>query len=141
MTNKLYDIFITHAWRFHDEWTRMGDMLDACETLKWRNFSVPWHDPAMDTNTEIGMRFIRNCLESQIVPVAGVILLNGVYETKSSRKWVDLEIEMARKHSKPVFAVPTFKQTDVLPEVREMSDMVVQWDCQAMIGAIDAITG
>jgi hypothetical protein len=70
MTPKLYDLFLTHAWRYHDDWTRMAEMLDHCDGVKWRNFSVPWHDPAMDANTEVGGRSIRNWLESQIVPVA-----------------------------------------------------------------------
>lgn len=138
MIDKIYDIFITHAWRYHDDWTRMGEMLDTCAGLKWRNFSVPWHDPAMDANTEIGGKFIRNWLESQIIPVCGVILLNSVYETNSSRKWIDFEIEMARKHGKPIFAVPTYGETSVLPEVSKLSDEVVQWDCRAIINAINA---
>jgi hypothetical protein len=138
--NKLYDLFLTHAWRYHDDWIRMGEMLDACEGLRWRNFSVPWHDPAMDPNTEVGGKFIRHWLESQIIPVTAVILLNSVYETNSSRKWVDFEIEAARRHNKRVIAVPTYGQPDVLPEVRAMSDVVVPWDCQALIAAIDAVS-
>lgn len=138
MSEKLHDIFITHAWRYHDDWTRMGDMLDACAHIKWRNFSVPWHDPAMEAYTEVGGRFIREWLESQIVPVCGVILLNSVYETKSSRKWVELEIEMARRHGKPVIAVPTHGQREVLPEVEQLCDRVSQWDCDEIIAALDA---
>lgn len=139
MTDKLYDLFITHAWRYHDDWTRMGEMLDAHPGLKWRNFSVPWHDPAMDPNTEVGGKFIRNWLELQITPVTGVLLLNSVYETKSARKWIDFEIEMARKHGKPVIAIPTFGTSDVLQEVQQMSDIVAEWDGDSVINSIDAL--
>lgn len=137
MTIKLYDIFITHAWRYHDDWTRMADMLDGCESIKWRNFSVPWHDPAMDANTEVGGKFIRDWLEAQIIPVTGVILLNSVYETVSSRKWLDLEIEMARKHNKTILAVPNYGLNSVLPAVLAKSDVVVPWECLPIIAALD----
>lgn len=117
----------------------MGEMLDAHPGLKWRNFSVPWHDPAMDPNTEVGGKFIRNWLELQITPVTGVLLLNSVYETKSARKWIDFEIEMARKHGKPVIAIPTFGTSDVLQEVQQMSDIVAEWDGDSVINSIDAL--
>lgn len=138
MKNTTYDIFITHAWRYHEDWTRVGELLDDCSGLNWRNFSVPWHDPAMDPNSEVGGRFIRNWLESQIVPAAGVLLLNSVYATNSARHWITLEIEMARRHGKPVIALPSFGEADVLPEVRALADSVAQWDGVAIIGAIEA---
>ena len=28
MTERIYDLFITHAWRYHDDWTRIGEMFD-----------------------------------------------------------------------------------------------------------------
>ena len=28
MTDRIYDLFITHAWRYHDDWTRVGEMFD-----------------------------------------------------------------------------------------------------------------
>lgn len=139
MNNKLYDIFISHAWRYHNDWIRMGELFDKCTDLEWRNFSVPWHDPAMSPHTDVGGRFIRNWLESQIAPVYGIILLNSVYETKSSRKWVLLEVEMARRHNKPVVAVPTYGNDDILPEVQAMSDQIVGWDCHEIVRVFNSL--
>ena len=28
MTERLNDLFITHAWRYHDDWTRLGGWRD-----------------------------------------------------------------------------------------------------------------
>src|SRR5262249_37199648 len=111
----IYDIFITHAWRYHDDWTRMGDLLDGFLGSSWRNFSVPWYDPALDPNTEVGHRLIHQWLEQQIVPTCGIVLLSSVYDNKSARRWVELEVELARKHQKPIVGVPTFGQETMSP--------------------------
>ncbi len=100
------DLFLTHAWRYHADWTQAAAMFDAVNDLSWRNFSVPWHDPAMDANTDVGGRFIREWLETQIIPADAVVLLAGVYRLGSARKWLDIELEYAAQHGKPVFGLP-----------------------------------
>jgi hypothetical protein len=140
MTNKrTYDIFVTHAWRYHEDWTKICEILDKTPGLAWRNFSLPWHDPAMDPNSEVGGIFIRNFLETQIVPVHGVILLAGVYAIKSAQRWLNLEIEFARKHNKPIIAIPALGETVVPDEIRSVSDMSAGWHAEAVIAALDEV--
>lgn len=133
----MYDLFITHAWRYHEDWTRLSEMLDRLPGLAWRNFSLPWHDPAMDPNTEVGGRFIRDFLETQIIPVHGVILLSGVYAIKSARRWLDFEVETARKYNKPIIGVPAPGAATVPDEVVALCDAAVTWDAAAIISALD----
>ena len=77
--------------------------MDKIPGLLWRNFSLPSHDPAISPNTEAGGRFIRSSLESQIIPVHVVVLLAGVYEIRSARLWVDMEVEMESLVVKPFY--------------------------------------
>lgn len=135
----MYDLFITHAWRYHEDWTKISELLDKLPSLKWRNFSVPWHDPAMDPNSEVGGKFIRDWLENQIVPVHGVILLAGVYAVKSARRWLDLELEMARRQHKPIIGLPAIGQTTVPEEVGALCDVSTGWDAAALIAALDEV--
>jgi hypothetical protein len=136
---KNYDIFITHAWRFHDDWTRFSELMDKMPGLAWRNFSLPWHDPAMDPNTEVGGRFIRRFLESQIIPVHVVILLAGVYEIKSARRWLEMEVEMARKHNKPIIGIPAIGKETVPEEVSVLCDAKCGWDGARLIATLDQV--
>ena len=138
MTDRIYDLFITHAWRYHDDWTRVGEMFDKFLGDSWRNFSVPWYDPALDPNTDVGKRLVHRWLEQQIVPTCGVILLSSVYENKSAQKWVVLEVELARKYQKRVIGLPTFGADAMAPEAAALGRCAMSWDAKAIIAALDA---
>lgn len=135
---KCYDIFLSHAWRFHDDWKRFSGLLDKSE-IAWRNFSLPWHDPAMNPNTEAGGRFIRVFLESQIIPVHGVVLLTGVHAIPSARRWFDMEVEMARAHNKPLIGIPAIGENVVPDEVKGLCDACCEWDARQLLSTIDKI--
>jgi MTH538 TIR-like domain (DUF1863) len=130
------DLFLTHAWRYHDDWKRMVDLLNQAGTRQWRNFSLPWFDPALNPWTDDGGRIVRWSLECQIIPSHAVVLLSSVFEQASSRKWVDLEIEMARRHGKPVVAVPAWGHEEVPAEVRAIADDVASWNAATIYESI-----
>ena len=136
MNDRVYDLFITHAWRYHDDWTRLTDLLDQFLDHSWRNFSVPWYDPALDPNTEVGKRLVHLWLEQQIIPSCGVILLSGVHENKSARKWVEIEVDMARKHGKRIIGLPAFGSTSMSPQAAVFVDAVCTWDPAQLISAL-----
>jgi hypothetical protein len=127
------DLFLTHAWRYHDDWKRMVDVLNTQGIRAWRNFSLPWYDPALDPRTPEGGQIVRRHLEVQIVPCDAVLLLSGVYEQASCRKWVDMEIEMARRHRKLIIAIPAIGATEPTPEARAVADAVLGWDPVAIM--------
>lgn len=83
----------------------MVELLDNRTDLDWRNFSVPWHDPAMDHNTESGAKHIHHFLETQIIPSDVMLLLGDVYSVKSARKWLDMEIDFAITHRVPIICI------------------------------------
>lgn len=130
---------MTHAWRFHDDWVKFSELLDGTPGLAWRNFSLPWHDPAMNANTESGGRFIRDFLESQIIPVHSVVLLTGVYAINSARRWFDLEVELARKHNKPLIGIPMIGESTLPDEVSNLCDACCEWDALQVLAAIDKV--
>ena len=117
----------------------MTELMDTIPGLLWRNFSLPWHDPAISPNTEVGGRFIRSSLESQIVPVHVVLLLAGVYEIRSARQWVDMEIEMAKKHNKPIIAMPAINKDSIPDQLLRLCDASSPWDGVRLIATIDEV--
>jgi hypothetical protein len=138
-TARTYDIFISHAWRYHEDWMALSKLFDAEKRIRWRNFSVPWYDPALDPNTELGARAIRTWLEGQIRPIFGFVLLDSVYAVKSARKWLDLEVELARGLAKPVIALPPHGQAAVSEDAAAIADELASWDVGALIEAFERL--
>jgi hypothetical protein len=137
----MIDVFITHAWRYHEDWTKVCTLLNQARDFKWRNFSLPWHDPAMDANSEVGKNFIYDALETQIMPAQGVILLAGVYSIKSAQRWIDLEIDFARKHRKPIVGLPPIGESALPLSVRALSDKCATWDTASLVGLLREVCG
>jgi len=127
------DLFLTHAWRYHNDWKQMVEALNTQGIRAWRNFSLPWYDPALDPRTPEGGEIVCRHLEVQIIPCDAVLLLSGVYQQTGCRKWIDMEIEMARRHGKPVIAIPAIGATEPSAEVRSLADMAVGWNAAAIM--------
>ena len=70
-TLKTYDVFISHAWKYPDDYYRIVEFLNKAPNFKWRNYSVPPHDPKEGD--------LEEALKKQIRPVNGVIILAGMY--------------------------------------------------------------
>lgn len=117
----------------------MGELLDGLAGVTWRNFSVPWHDPAMTPNSETGKKHIMNSLENQIIPTHGIIFLAGVYSVKSCQKWLDIELEMARKHKKPVIGVPPYGESAIPADLSGFCDQSANWNASEIIRALDSL--
>jgi hypothetical protein len=133
------DLFIVHAWRYHPDWKRMVELLNARDARSWRNFSLPWYDPALDPRTESGGKTVRWNLESQIIPVHAVVFLAGVWREPGTHKWLDFELEMARKHGKLILAVPAWEETAVPDEMQGRVDAIVGWDAEAILAAVEQV--
>lgn len=99
------DIFISHAWRFHEEWKSLVNILDDINEIEWRNFSVPWHDPALRPTNEIGMTSITNTLKAQIIPCNVCFFITDLYLHKSNSKWLDLAKKFAYEYKIPNYYI------------------------------------
>ena len=100
--NKL-DIFISHAWRFHDEWKILVNIIDQIEEIEWRNFSTPWHDPALKPTNKLGLQSITNTLKTQIIPCDLCFFISDLYLINSNLKWLKIAENFANE-----FKIPTY---------------------------------
>ena len=127
---KTYDMFICHAWRYDDDYTRLVKLLRAAPLFKWRNYSVPWHDPLDAGNA----RRLRGALDRQIRPASVVLVISGMYV--NYRDWIQYEMEVAERYQKPVIGIHPWGAKRVPVAVRQAAATMVGWNTKSIVRAI-----
>ncbi len=84
-----YAVFICHDWEYGDDYYRICQFLDDAPNFRWRNLSVPRHDPF--DNDEM----LEKNLRDQIRPADVVLVLAGMYAVRSGA--MDFEMQFARR--------------------------------------------
>ena len=127
---KTYDLFICHAWRYDDDYTRLVKLLRAAPLFKWRNYSVPRHDPLDAGNA----RRLRGALDRQIRPASAVLVISGMYV--NYRDWIQYEMEVAERCQKPVIGIHPWGAKRVPVAVRQAAATMVGWNTRSIVRAI-----
>ena len=131
---KTYDLFLSHAWRYNDQYYRLEEMLRNALYFKWRNYSVPVHDPLVDPNSYVGQQKLINLLETQVRPVNCVLILGGMYAAHSS--WIQKEIDIANSYNKPIIGIYPWGQ-QLMPQVIQKAAVdLVGWNTNSIVNSI-----
>lgn len=130
---KEYRLFISHAWRYHDEYERIVNMLNKADRFRWKNYSVPKHDPA-DGNTTSALK---KKLKDQMRLAEVIVVLAGVYATHSD--WIQFEMDQAEQWKKPILGVEPWGKQRTSTAVRDASDEIVGWNTSSIVSAIRSL--
>ena len=129
---KIYDLFLSHVWRSsqNGEYYRLARLLENTTYLRWRNYSVPQHDP-LGTKTDAQLR---RALDRQIARVNCFLVIAGMYV--NHRKWIQQELEIAERYAKPVIAVSPWGQQRISLAVQSAAKEIVGWRAASVVAAV-----
>jgi hypothetical protein len=127
---RTYDLFISHAWTYGDDYHRLIDLLDGGANFDWRNFSVPEHDPLHGGSAQQ----LRDGLDRHIRPVHAVLMLSGIYATHSD--WMQEEITIAENYDKPIIGIVPWGSQRTSSAVQTAANEMVAWSTVSIIDAI-----
>jgi hypothetical protein len=127
---RLYDLFISHAWTYNAEYYSLVNKLDEHPNFKWRNYSVPEHDPLAARST----RSLAEALDRQVRPVHCVLIISGMYV--SHRDWIQQEIDMACNYGKPIVGILPWGSQRVPSAVARAAKEIVGWRIDSIVSAI-----
>ena len=127
---KTYDLFISHAWRYDDDYNKLVTLLRDTTLFKWRNYSVPKHDPLDANNTQR----LADSLKQQIRPVNAVLIISGMYV--HYRDWIQYEIKVAKSYNKPIIGIEPWGSQRVPTEVQSAAIAMVGWRTNSIVTAV-----
>ena len=125
-----YRIFISHSWSYSDQYLRLVELLNK-ELGFFYNHSVPQNDPVHTNGTD---RDLYNKIEAHVRGCSCVVILAGVYATYS--KWINKEIEIAKKLGKPIIAVEYWGAEHTSIVVKNAATEIVRWNASSIASAI-----
>jgi len=125
-----YRLFISHAWKYNDDYYRLIQYLDAAPNFLYANYSVPEHDPIDAGNN----KKLAEELRQQIRPVEVVIILGGMYVAYSD--WIQFEIDFAKHLNKPILGVKPWGAARMPQAVQNAADEIVGWNTPTIVNAI-----
>ena len=126
----MYRIFISHSWSYSSDYDKIESFLRQ-EGIAFYNHSVPKNDPIHTNGTD---KQLSDAIEAKVKGCSCIIILAGVYATYS--KWINKEIEMAKKYSKPIIAVQPWGAEHTSNVVKNAADVIVGWNAKSVANAV-----
>ena len=126
-----YNVFISHAWKYHDDYDRLVKLLDAAPNFTYKNYSVPRHDPCDAGNT----KKLEQALKDQMRPSQVVLILAGMWVNHSG--WIQYEIDYALQCGKPIVVIAPWGAQRTPTQLQRIADAVaVNWSTASIVEAI-----
>ena len=131
---KKYRLFISHAWKYNDEYYRVINLLNQANNFRWANHSDPEHDPLVDPSNPVGKRIMTLRLRNQIQGTHCVLIISGMYA--AYRYWIQKEIELSVGFRKPIIGLIPRGQERTPIAVQNVAVEMVSWNTASIVSAI-----
>jgi hypothetical protein len=124
-----YRLFVSHAWRYSDDYNRLINLLDAAPYFVYSNYSVPKYDPLHCSSSELSEQ-----IRQQIRPVEVPIILMGMYAAYSD--WIQFEVDYCLSLGKPILGVRPWGSERVPASVSSSASATVGWNTDSIVQAV-----
>jgi hypothetical protein len=123
-----YNLFISHAWSYNEDYYRLEKFLNAAPSFLWTNLSVPEHDPIEDEDD------LKYYLNAKMRPANAFLVLSGMYVPHS--EWVQYEINFARRIGRPIIGIRPWGSERIPEAVQNAATEIVGWNTDSIVSAI-----
>lgn len=123
-------LFVSHAWRYENDYTRITEFLDPAPNFSYSNYSVPKPKAFEYMNNAQ----LKEQLRYQINPTQCVIILGGMYVAHSD--WIQFEIDHALAAKKPILGIELWGAERVPQALTNAATEIVGWNTSSIVAAI-----
>jgi hypothetical protein len=127
---RTYNVFISHAWAYRDDYHRLLALLNAAPNFQWANYSVPDHDPLAGGSAAK----LRPELNNQMRFAQVVLAMSGVYASHSD--WMQEEFNIAAGFGRPIIGVYFHASQRASSIVQRNAVEMVNWSTVSIVDAV-----
>ena len=135
-TLRPYHIFISHAWKYGENYYQLEHMLNSASNFTYYNYSAPEDKPLhnLDSTDVETVRQIKSAIDRKISACSCILIISGMYY--NHRRWMQYEIETAQRMNKPIIAIKP-RGAQIMPqEIMQVADKIVNWYTDSIVAAI-----
>lgn len=125
-----YHLFISHSWRYSDAYERLLNLLELDDAFNFHCHAAPAPHPIVEATADE----LEQAILEHLRPCSALVIMAGVYPTYG--KWIDKEIDIAKRLGKVIIAVKPFGPERISPTVRNAANAECGWSTRHIIGAI-----
>lgn len=129
-----YRLFISHAWKYGDNYKRLTQLLDDANYFSYINYSAPKEKPLFPAGTPKTNSQIRDLISNKIRPSQITIVISGMYATYSD--WMQYEIDESIRMGKPILGIYPWGQINTPSYVTNNADEMAHWNTDSIVSAI-----
>ena len=129
-----YRLFISHAWKYGDDYIRLTSLLDNAKYFSYYNYSAPAEKPLFPSGTPYTSSDIARKITDKIRPSQAVLVIAGMYT--AYREWMQYEVDEAIRLGKPIIGIKPWGNTIIPTYVSNNADEIVGWNTDSIVSAI-----
>ena len=129
-----YRIFISHAWKYGEEYMRLVQLLDQAPNFSYYNYSAPKERPLELTSEWASKSEIQRAISNKIGKAQIELVLGGMYA--DYHDWMQYEVDEAKRMGKPILLIKPWGQTMIPRYLQDVADDIVGWNTDSIVSAI-----
>ena len=129
-----YRIFISHAWKYGEEYMRLVQLLDQAPYFHYYNYSAPKERPLELTSEWASKSEIQRAISNKIGKSQIELVLGGMYA--DYHDWMQYEVDEAKRMGKPILLIKPWGQTMIPRSLQDVADDMVGWNTDSIVSAI-----
>lgn len=132
-----YRIFISHAWKYNEDYRRLVALLDNAPLFEYYNYSAPQEKPLQLSSPQASTFEIKNAISQKIKNAQVVLVLGGMYYEYHS--WMKYEVDEAERMNKPIIVIMPWGNKIMPIELSQQANIIVGWSTNSIINAIRSL--
>lgn len=129
-----YRIFISHAWKYGDNYNRLVKLLDNAPNFSYINYSAPKEKPLFEEGTPLTSKKIADAITNKIKNTQVTLVISGMYV--NYKDWIKYEIDESKRLGKPIIAISPWGAQRMPTYVSENATTIVGWNTSSIVSAI-----